>query len=224
MPKGYHVLLGWNLKGIRETFGVLIYDPQLAICVSTPIESMILEWKLSLRVLVSLRSKWRCNWNCTPLILHEICKWYDVNVKMQLILHLKHLFFWGGTWKRLERLLGEPVMIINWPSVYPPHRIYDPGTRTIPESSGMFQKQSSGIWWIGLSWGLLMGWHTLENAQMLSCSLGVELERDLRDFWGANLWLSIGRQCIHPYPYRIFDPGPRTIPKSSGIFEKEMKM
>jgi hypothetical protein len=73
--------LGWNLKGIRETFGVPIYDRQLAICVST--------------------------------------------------------------------LYG----------------IYDPGTRTIPESCGIFQKQSSGIWWIGLSWGLLMGGHTLENAQ-----------------------------------------------------------
>jgi hypothetical protein len=43
MPKGYHVVLGGNLKGIRETFGVLIYDRQLAVCVSTPIESMILE-------------------------------------------------------------------------------------------------------------------------------------------------------------------------------------
>ena len=41
--KGYHVLLGWNLKGIRETFGVPIYDRQLAVCVSTPIETMILE-------------------------------------------------------------------------------------------------------------------------------------------------------------------------------------
>jgi hypothetical protein len=29
-----------------------------------------------------------------------------------------------------------------------------------------------------LSWGLLMGGHTLENAQRLSCSLGVELERN----------------------------------------------
>jgi hypothetical protein len=57
MPKGYHVLLGWNLKGTRETFGVLIYDRQLAVCVSTPIESMIPEQDLSLRGLVSLRSK-----------------------------------------------------------------------------------------------------------------------------------------------------------------------
>ncbi len=56
MPKEYHVLLGWNLKGIRETFGVPIYDRQLAVCVSTPIESMILERELSLRVLVSSRS------------------------------------------------------------------------------------------------------------------------------------------------------------------------
>ncbi len=53
MPKGYHVLLGWNLKEIRETFGVQIYDRQLAVCVSTPIETMIAEWELSLRVLVS---------------------------------------------------------------------------------------------------------------------------------------------------------------------------
>ncbi len=56
MPKGYHVLLGWNLKGIRETFGVPIYDCQLAVCVSTPIESMILEQEIPLRVLVSSRS------------------------------------------------------------------------------------------------------------------------------------------------------------------------
>ncbi len=56
MPKGYHVLLGWSFKGIRETFGVLIYDPQLVVCVSTPIESIILEQELSLRVLVSSRS------------------------------------------------------------------------------------------------------------------------------------------------------------------------
>ena len=97
MTKGYHVLLGWNLKGIRETFGVPIYDRQLAVCVSTPIESMILEWELSPRFLVSLRSKWRCNWNCTPLILHEICKWYDLNVKIRLKLHLKHMFSWGET-------------------------------------------------------------------------------------------------------------------------------
>ena len=56
MPKGYHVLLEWNLKGIRKTFGVPIYDHQLAVCVSTLIESMILEQELSLRVLVSSRS------------------------------------------------------------------------------------------------------------------------------------------------------------------------
>jgi hypothetical protein len=56
MPKGDHVLLGWNLKGIRETFGVPIYDCQLAVCVSTPIESMIPERELSPRVLVTSRS------------------------------------------------------------------------------------------------------------------------------------------------------------------------
>jgi hypothetical protein len=54
--QGYHVLLGWNLKGIRETFRVLIYNLQLAICVSTSIEYMILEEKISPRVLVSSRS------------------------------------------------------------------------------------------------------------------------------------------------------------------------
>ncbi len=120
MPKGYHVLLGWNLKRIRETFGVPIYDCQLAVCVSTPIKSMIPERELSPRVLVSLRSKWICNKNCTSLILHEICKWYDLNVKMRLKLHLKHLVSWGGTWKRWERLLGCQFMIVNWLSVYPP--------------------------------------------------------------------------------------------------------
>ncbi len=40
-------LLGWNLKGIRETFGVPIYGHPLAVCVSTPIESMIPEQELS---------------------------------------------------------------------------------------------------------------------------------------------------------------------------------
>jgi hypothetical protein len=57
MPKGYHVLLGWNLKRIRKTFGLPIYDRQLAIFVSTPIESMISEQELSPRFMVSLRSK-----------------------------------------------------------------------------------------------------------------------------------------------------------------------
>ncbi len=50
------VLLGWNLNGMRETFGVPIYDCQFAVCVSTPIESMIPEQELSLRVLVFSRS------------------------------------------------------------------------------------------------------------------------------------------------------------------------
>jgi hypothetical protein len=49
--------LGVELEGIREPFGVPIYNYQLAVCVSTPIESMITEQKLSPRVLVSLRSK-----------------------------------------------------------------------------------------------------------------------------------------------------------------------
>jgi hypothetical protein len=56
MPKGYHVLLGCSLKSIRETLGVLIYDHQLAVCVSTPIESLILEQDLSPRVLLPSRS------------------------------------------------------------------------------------------------------------------------------------------------------------------------
>jgi hypothetical protein len=56
MPKDYHVLLWWNLKGIRETFGVPFYDRQMALFVSTPKESMIPEQELSLRVLVSSRS------------------------------------------------------------------------------------------------------------------------------------------------------------------------
>jgi hypothetical protein len=57
MVKGHHVLLGWNLKGIRETFGVPNYDRQLAVCVSTPIESMIPERELSPRFWVCSRSK-----------------------------------------------------------------------------------------------------------------------------------------------------------------------
>jgi hypothetical protein len=56
MPRGYHVPLGWNLKGIRETFGVPIYDRHLAVCVSTPIKSVIPEQELSLKVLVSSSS------------------------------------------------------------------------------------------------------------------------------------------------------------------------
>ncbi len=36
-------LVGWNLKRIKETFGVKSYDCRLAVSVSTPIESMILE-------------------------------------------------------------------------------------------------------------------------------------------------------------------------------------
>ncbi len=46
-------LLTWNLKRIRETFTLPIYDCQSTVCVSTPIESMIFEWEQSLRVLVS---------------------------------------------------------------------------------------------------------------------------------------------------------------------------
>jgi hypothetical protein len=42
-----------ELEKDRETFGAPIYDHQLAVCVSTLIESMILEQELSLRVLVS---------------------------------------------------------------------------------------------------------------------------------------------------------------------------
>jgi hypothetical protein len=49
--------LGVDLKGIQEIFGVPIYDRQLAVCVSTPIESMIPEQELSPRVLVYLGSK-----------------------------------------------------------------------------------------------------------------------------------------------------------------------
>jgi hypothetical protein len=55
-PKVIMFSWGWNLKGIRVTFGVLIDDQQLAVCVSTLIESMIPERELSLRVLVSSRS------------------------------------------------------------------------------------------------------------------------------------------------------------------------
>jgi hypothetical protein len=50
------VLLGWNLKENRETFRVPMYDCQFAVCVSTPVPSMILEQELSLRVLVPSRS------------------------------------------------------------------------------------------------------------------------------------------------------------------------
>ena len=87
MPKGYHVLLGWNLKGIRETFGVPIYERQLAICVSTPIESMIPEQELYLRVLVSLRSN--------PVAFGGI---YIVDGRAYFGKWSKDIMFsWGGT-------------------------------------------------------------------------------------------------------------------------------
>ena len=54
--QSYRDLLGWNLKGIRETIEMMIYDRQLAVYVSIPIESMIPELVLSLGVLVSSRS------------------------------------------------------------------------------------------------------------------------------------------------------------------------
>ncbi len=56
MPKGYRVLLGWIMKGIRETIEMMIYNRQLAVYVFIPIESMIPELVLSLGVLVSSRS------------------------------------------------------------------------------------------------------------------------------------------------------------------------
>jgi hypothetical protein len=87
MPKGYHVLLGWNLKGIRETFGVPIYDGQLAVCVSTPIESMIPEQELSPRVLVS----WRSNLVAFGAI-------YIVDERVYFGKWAKVIMFsWGGT-------------------------------------------------------------------------------------------------------------------------------
>ncbi len=55
-PKVFMFSWGWNLKGTRKILGVPIYDCQLAMCVSTPIESMIPKQKLSLRVLVSFKS------------------------------------------------------------------------------------------------------------------------------------------------------------------------
>jgi hypothetical protein len=54
--QSYRDLLGWNYKGIRETFKMMIYDHRLAVYVSIPIESMIPELVLSLGVLVSSRS------------------------------------------------------------------------------------------------------------------------------------------------------------------------
>jgi hypothetical protein len=56
MVKGSNLLLVWNLKGIGETFGVPIYDCQLEIWASTPIESMITEQELCPGVLVSSKS------------------------------------------------------------------------------------------------------------------------------------------------------------------------
>jgi hypothetical protein len=44
-------------------------------------------------------------------------------------------------------------MIVNWPSVCPPHRIFDAGTSSIIKSCGTFQEQSIAILRIGLSWG-----------------------------------------------------------------------
>jgi hypothetical protein len=61
--QSYRDLLGWNLKGIRETIEMMIYDHQLAVYVSIPTESMIPEQVLSLGVLVSSRSN--------PMAFHE---------------------------------------------------------------------------------------------------------------------------------------------------------
>jgi hypothetical protein len=87
MPKGYHVLLGWNLKGIRETFGVQIYDRRLAVCVSTPIESMFPEQELSPRILVSLRSN-----PVTFCVIHVVYGRAYFGKWSKII-----MFSWGGT-------------------------------------------------------------------------------------------------------------------------------
>jgi hypothetical protein len=54
--QSYRNFLGWNLKGIRETIEMMIYDHQLAVYVFIPIKSMILELVLSLGVLLFSRS------------------------------------------------------------------------------------------------------------------------------------------------------------------------
>jgi hypothetical protein len=95
------VLLGWNLKGIRETFGVRIYDCQLAVCVSTPIESMILELELSLRVLVSPRS------NLVALGEYWVgdCWWEGILWKMPKDYHV--LLLWNL--KKIRETFGVPI-------------------------------------------------------------------------------------------------------------------
>ncbi len=55
-PKVIMFSWGGTSKGSERLFGVPIYDRQLAVCISTPIESMIPEQELSLRVLVFSRS------------------------------------------------------------------------------------------------------------------------------------------------------------------------
>ncbi len=126
MPKSYQVLSGWNLKEIGEIIWVMIYDCQLAVCVSTPKESMIPEWELSPGVLVSSRNT----------------------------------------------LLAFGVIYVV-------------------DGRAYFGK-----------------------CPKLSWSPGVELERDKRDYWDDDLWLSIGSLCVHPYrihqklfyaPYRIVE-------------------
>ncbi len=136
------------------------------------------------------------------------------------------MFSWGGTWKGLERLLGCQFKIVNWPSVYPPLKnlwswnennslefwdLWEASEYAIeiaPHSS--YMKSGNKMTWM---------WKCDWNCTSIICSLGVELEKDWWDFWGANLWSSIGCLCIHPY--RNYDPGTRTVPESSGIFQKQ---
>ncbi len=82
------------------------------------------------------------------------------------------------------------------------YRIYDPETRTVTKSSGIFQKQCFCHLehWVELWRGLLAtcGTHllkyhycvyttSLENVKRMSCSLGVESEGYSRNFSGADL-------------------------------------
>ena len=121
----------------------MIYYCQLAVCVSTPIESIIPEWELSPGVLVSSRN--------TLLAFGVI---YVVDGRAYFGKCPKLSWSPGVELERDKRDYWDDDL---WSSIgslcVHPYRIYDPGTSTIPGSSGIFQKQSNGIPWIGSSWG-----------------------------------------------------------------------
>ncbi len=109
MPNGYHVLLGWNLKGIRETFGVLIHDRQVAICVSTPIESMIPEQELSPRVLLIFKKQVKMQLKLHPThpTWHLQMIWLECENAIEIAPQTSVLLGWN--FLRIREIFGVPI-------------------------------------------------------------------------------------------------------------------